>query len=41
MPRKSQNQRNPSLSPEKALRALSQQLEKLQSLKNRNFGEYD
>ena len=39
MVRRSQNQREPDLSPERALRALSQQLEKLQSLKNRNFHE--
>jgi hypothetical protein len=39
MARKSQNQKEPTLLPERALRALSQQLVELQNLKNRPFQE--
>ena len=40
-PRKAPAQKEPTLSPERTLRSISQQLEDLQKLKNRNYQEAD
>jgi len=41
MPRKVVAQKQPTMAPDRALRALTQQLEGLQKLKNRNYQEAD
>ena len=41
MARKAAAQKEPTMSPDRALRALARQLDELQKLKNRNYEEAD